>query len=126
VKQLNNALIFGINYGGSVWRGKEGSLYAEYPLIFNIKAENEFIAAIIWYEEQQSGLGARFESETEKQLQKIIANPFAYHFSKGNFRESSIDHFPFTIVYATNEKNKTIYISSVSHTSRNPKGKYRK
>jgi hypothetical protein len=33
VKQLNNALIFGINYGGSVWRGKEGSLYAEYPII---------------------------------------------------------------------------------------------
>ncbi len=31
MKQLNNALIFEINYGGSVWRGKEGSLYAEYP-----------------------------------------------------------------------------------------------
>ena len=31
MKQLNNSLIFGINYGGSVWRGKEGSLYAEYP-----------------------------------------------------------------------------------------------
>ncbi len=37
MKQLNNALIFGINYGGSVWRGKEGSLYAEYPLSVKCK-----------------------------------------------------------------------------------------
>ena len=97
-----------------------------YTLIFNSKAENEFIAASEWYEEQAPGLGERFEREAEKQLQKIIANPFAYHFSKGNFRESSVDQFPFTIVYAVNEKAKTIYISSIFHTSRNPKGKYRR
>ena len=97
-----------------------------YTLIFNALAENEYIAAILWYEEQQPGLGARFESETGKQLQRIIANPFAYHYSKRNFREASVEHFPFTIVYAANERNKTIYISSVFHTSRNPKGKYRK
>ncbi len=96
-----------------------------YTLAFNSKAVDEYIAAILWYEEQVAGLGKRFEQETEKQLQKIIANPFAYHFSKGNFRESSVYHFPFTIVFVINEKNKTIYISSIFHTSRNPRGKYR-
>ena len=97
-----------------------------YTLIFNTDAENEFISAYTWYEEQQKGLGERFEKETEKQLEKIRTNPLFYHISKGNYRELSIDHFPFTIVYVVNKKNKTIYISSVFHTSRNPKGKYRK
>ncbi len=97
-----------------------------YTLIFNIDAENEFIAAYQWYEEQQKGLGDRFENETEKQFEKIKANPLIFHLSKGNFRESLIDHFPFTIVYVVNKKNKTVYISSVFHTSRNPKEKYRK
>ena len=80
----------------------------------------------MWYETQQEGLGERFEQETEKQIEKIIANPLLYHLSKGNYRESLIDHFPFTIVYVLNKKENTIYISSVFHTSRNPKGKYRK
>jgi len=97
-----------------------------YTLAFNSKAENEYIAACMWYEEQAPGLGKRFELEIEKQLQKIISNPLAYHFSKGNFRESLIYHFPFTIVFVINEKDRTIYISSIFHTSRNPKGKYRR
>ncbi len=97
-----------------------------YSLVFNAHAEDEFIAAYKWYEEQQKGLGERFQLETEKQLQKIISNPLAYHFSKGNFRESSLVHFPFTIVFVLKENKKIIYISSIFHTSRNPKGKYRK
>ena len=51
MKQLNNALIFGINYGGSVWRGKEGSLYAEYPLckpvVYLEKNKGKFEKAIM-------------------------------------------------------------------------------
>ncbi len=97
-----------------------------YSLIFNSEAEKEFSSAYQWYEEQQTGLGERFQLETEKQIQKIIANPEAYHLSKGNFRESLVSHFPFTVVYAIDKRKKTIYISSIFHTSRNPKGKYRK
>ena len=97
-----------------------------YTLIFNVEAENEYLTAFIWYEEQQKGLGERFENETEEQLGKIKANPLLYHFSKGNYRESFLTNFPFTIVYVVNKKAKTIYISSVFHTSRNPKEKYRK
>ncbi len=97
-----------------------------FTLIFNDKAKDEYIATILWYEEREPGLGERFESETEKQLRKITSNPYAYHYSKGKFRESSVDDFPFTIIYKINEKNNTIYISSIFHTSRNPKGKYRR
>ncbi len=97
-----------------------------YSLIFNLDAENEFVAAYKWYEEKQQGLGDKFQQETERQLSLIVANPLAYHLSKGNFRESLIAHFPFIIVFALNNRKKTIYISAIFHTSRNPKKKYRK
>jgi len=97
-----------------------------YTLIFNAEAENEYLAAYAWYEEKQQGLGERFESEIEKQLEEIRLNPLIYHFSKGNYREALVLHFPFSIVYFLNKKKKTIYISAIFHTSRNPKGKYRK
>ena len=97
-----------------------------YTLIFNSEAEKEFSAAYQWYEEQQTGLGERFEQEAERQIQKILAGPETYHLSKGNYRESLISRFPFTIVYVVNKRKKTIYISSIFHTSRNPKGKYRR
>jgi plasmid stabilization system protein ParE len=97
-----------------------------YSLIFNIEAENEFIAAYKWYEEQQEGLCERFQQETEDQIQKIIANPFVYHISKGSFRESLVPHFPFMIVYILSKKKKTVHISAIFHTSRNLKNKYRK
>ncbi len=48
MKQLNNALIFGINYGGSVWRGKEGSLYAEYPSESMLSVSSLRLRAIFW------------------------------------------------------------------------------
>ena len=97
-----------------------------YTLIFNSEAEKEYSAAYQWYEGQQPGLGERFLQETEHQIQKIIANPEAYHLSKGNYRESLVGHFPFTVVYAIAKRKKTIYISSIFHTSRDPKGKYRR
>jgi len=97
-----------------------------YTLVFNSEAEKEFSAAYHWYEEQLTGLGERFQQETDQQIQKILANPGTYHLSKGNYRESLVSHFPFTVVYAIDKRKKTIYISSIFHTSRNPKGKYRK
>jgi len=48
-----------------------------YTLIFNSRAENEYVSARLWYEEQVPGLGERFEQEIEKKLQKITFNPFA-------------------------------------------------
>ena len=97
-----------------------------FTLLFHIEANKEFISAYQWYEERQIGLGERFIYEAEKQIDNIISNPFLFHFSKGIYREVSIGNFPFTIVYKVNQKKNTIFISSIFHTSRNPRFKYRK
>lgn len=42
-----------------------------YDILFHPKAEKEYLEAYDWYEQQQKGLGARFEHFIEKQLHKI-------------------------------------------------------
>ncbi len=96
-----------------------------YVLVFNTEVEAEFNEAFDWYEAQQAGLGEKFEAEVEQQLFAISVNPQYYHFSKGKYREAVLTKFPFSIVYKVNARKRTVYISAIYHTSRNPKDKYR-
>ncbi len=91
------------------------------------KAAQEYIASYLWYEEQQSGLGERFASAVRKRLDDLVTNPERYPKKKGSFREIILDKtFPFTIVYFLEKKSSLIVITSIFHTSRHPKHKYRK
>jgi len=98
----------------------------DYILMFHPEAVEEYQEAFVWYEQQESGLGLHFEKMVEDRLQKIVEHPEHYGMVKKPFREVSIDVFPFVIVYKFNKKHKSIYISSVFHTSRNTRSKYRK
>ena len=97
-----------------------------YKLIFHPLAEEEYIEAFKWYENEQKGLGERFERLVELKLQQITLHPENYGFSKGGFRETSIDIFPYTIVYKIFKRKNLIYVSAIYHTKRNPRNKYRK
>ncbi len=97
-----------------------------YQLLFHPQAEKEYSEAYQWYEQQQKGLGDRFEQMVDHRLQQIIQHPEYYKISKAPFREASIETFPFTIVYKSNKKRNIILISAIYHNKRNPKYKYRK
>ncbi len=97
-----------------------------YPLIFHPKAEEEYRKAYQWYEQAQRGLGARFETMVEKRLEQIGGNPEYYHISKAPYREVAVEFFPYSIVYKLNKRKKLIYISTIYHTKRHPRHKYRK
>ena len=75
-----------------------------------------------WYEEQSIGLGERFVTEVDDYLQLISNNPyqFAIQFS-GKYRFALLRHFPFRIVYSIDESVEKVYVSSIFHTSRDPK-----
>jgi len=85
-------------------------------------ATDDLQDAFDWYEEQVIGLGERFVREVDDYLELISKNPyqFAVQFS-GKYRFALLKHFPFRIVYRIDEKNGRIYISSIFHTSRNPR-----
>ena len=93
-----------------------------YKFFLTLKAEQEIYESGDWYEEQQEGLGYRFEKGVLEKIKTIIKNPLHYPF-KGKWREAGLDKFPFLITYRIDEENKTLIILSVFHTSRHHKKK---
>ena len=94
-----------------------------YTVDLLFKARREIFEGWIWYEEQQPGLGDRFEEDIFRKIGLIEANPLHYPLKK-KAREALADDFPYLIVYRINEKRKLIMIVSVFHTSRHPRKKY--
>jgi len=90
------------------------------------KALEEFKNASIWYEERQVGLGLRFEQIVEIKINQILNRPETYAKIKGPFRQVKIKTFPYVIVYSFSAMKHEVYISSIFHTKRNPRGKYRR
>jgi plasmid stabilization system protein ParE len=94
--------------------------------MFTIKlfqtASTDLQEAYDWYEEQSVGLGDRFIREVDSYLDLISENPyqFAIQFS-GKYHFALLKHFPFRIVYRIDKVEKSIFVSAVFHTSRDPK-----
>jgi plasmid stabilization system protein ParE len=97
-----------------------------YILKYSSKAEAEYFTAFDYYEDQLDGLGDRFEQSVANKIDQIIKNPYQYSGKKSNYRESWVKDFPFLIVYKILVQKQIILITSIFHTSRNPKKKYRK
>ena len=93
-----------------------------YTIDLLFKAHQEIFEGWKWYEEQQAGLGYRFEEEVFKKIELIGSNPLHYPLKKGT-HEVNMDTFPYLIVYRINERSKLIIVVSVFHTSRHPKKK---
>jgi plasmid stabilization system protein ParE len=92
---------------------------------FLVKARLELFEARLWYEEQQPGLGKRFKEDVLDKIALILNNPLHYPSKRNGHREANTDVFPFIIVYKIASKQSKIFIVSVFHTSRHPKGKYK-
>ena len=98
-----------------------------YIIRLHPKADEEYIAAYTWYEEQQAGLGERFIKAVRERMESIANNPETFG-SKDNihFREALIEAFPYIIVYKVYKQKNEIFMSAIYHAKRHPKKKYRK
>lgn len=85
----------------------------------------ELANACIWYEEQQEGLGERFVAKIQQRLNQIIDNPEKYKIVYKNYREITIEKFPYQIVYVIEKLKRQTLIIAVFHTKRSPTQKYR-
>lgn len=90
------------------------------------EADKEYKEAAQWYEIQRIGLGEIFIESVRKKLLFIQQYPERYSKQKTNFRETPVELFPYTIVYIFYKLKKTIIVTAIYHTSRDPKKKYRK
>ena len=83
-----------------------------YSYRFHPKSKEDYNEAFAWYEDQQKGLGERFLKAVHNKIAEIISNPEAFGSrTNKNFREASLDIFPYLIVYRIN-KRKRKFISA--------------
>jgi hypothetical protein len=97
---------------------------SKYSLKISTSAETEYISSFKFYEDQQSGLGERFEKEAESLMNQIRLNPFLFQRKHKHFREAIFRKFPYLIIYEIKED--VVYIISFYHAKRDPKGKLKR
>jgi plasmid stabilization system protein ParE len=81
-------------------------------------ADEEFKAAIAFYESQQPGLGDAFLQRASESFELILAQPLAGQVLADAFRRRLIRQFPYSIVYRI--ENDTVFVLAVAHWSRRP------
>lgn len=85
---------------------------------FHSEAEEEFLAAIEYYEQCQPGLGLRFSEEVYASIQRICDHPYSWTALDSITRRCLTNKFPFGILYRIVENN--IQIMAVMNLHRKP------
>ncbi|MBW8873693.1 MAG: type II toxin-antitoxin system RelE/ParE family toxin [Acidobacteria bacterium] len=87
---------------------------------FNPLAEQELLEAIQYYEEQSSGLGAKFSAEVERSLTFLRRYPEAAPRILGSIRRFVLPLFPYYLLYRP-LKSGDLRILAVGHQKRHPR-----
>jgi plasmid stabilization system protein ParE len=88
-------------------------------IIFEPEARLEFEDAVLWYEEQQPGLGDRFEAEVHATFSRILQDPERFPFADKTVRRARVEVFTSFSAYFSIELH-FIGIVSVFHGARDP------
>ena len=81
-------------------------------------AEQEFIEAVDYYNDQCSGLGYEFAAEITNTLERISTFPKAWPQISPLTRRCITNKFPFGVIYQL--RNDDILIVAIMHMKRNP------
>jgi len=65
-----------------------------FSVIFSSDAEADYRESFSWYEQQQEGLGTRFENAVFSCLQKISDHPEHYGTMNGGLKKMLVPKFP--------------------------------
>ena len=87
-------------------------------LKFRPDAVQDLDNAVLWYENNQKGLGERFLLAVDASIESITRNYNTYPQIYKNFRRKIIKKFPYSIVYCI--EGNTIVVLAVFHSKRNP------
>lgn len=85
---------------------------------FDLDARAEFLAAVEYYEECQTGLGRCFRVAFQRELDGICAMPFRCRVLHARFRRCLVPKFPHAIIFVIEPD--FILIVAVAHTKRKP------
>lgn len=81
-------------------------------------AENEFTAALCWYADHSHVVAEAFDSEFDRTLAKIAAQPDGFPKCDERNRYVLMRRFPYQIIFR--KIGDTVTIIAVAHTAREP------
>ena len=85
---------------------------------FHPDAEQEFREAVLWYENQRTGLGSEFVLSIDESIERIRKSPEAYPEIYGHVRKIVVRRFPFAVFYDTTSLE--LRVIAVFHSRRDP------
>jgi plasmid stabilization system protein ParE len=85
---------------------------------FHPAAEQEFLEATTYYDEQETGLGLDFASEVVATVDRITAYPNAWPLVDEGVRRALLRTYPYGLIYAVDSDQ--VFILAVMHLHRSP------
>lgn len=92
-----------------------------YKISIDPEALQDIQDATDWYNERLAGLGGHFQKQVKTQISTLKKNAGAYSLRYEDVQCMLIRRFPFLVHYTISEKQKTVEVFAVLHTSRNPR-----
>ena len=87
-------------------------------LQFLPEAKAEVRDITTYYEEQVTGLGARFKEDLLQVTRSIVINPLIRRERQGGYRRANMPGFPYYVVYIL--AGPAVIVVAVAHSSRHP------
>lgn len=87
-------------------------------LVIQPQSDLDIQAAAVWYEDQRSGLGARFLDELDHVLRRIVDNPQQFPRLEDEVQRALLRHFPYGVYFHAEEGS--INVLAVLHLHRHP------
>jgi predicted alpha/beta-fold hydrolase len=85
---------------------------------FHRAAQEEFLAAIEWYESRSHGLGGDFASETIRAVRRAESMPEAWPVVAPDLRRVMVHRFPYAVIYSMDGNQLIVF--AVMHFRRKP------
>jgi plasmid stabilization system protein ParE len=92
-----------------------------YEIIVDPAASLDITESIDWYNKAQTDLGLRFYKQVQATINSIHKNPFAFAVRYKTTRTALVKKFPYLVHYFVDAEKNLIVVTSVLHTSRDPK-----
>ena len=93
----------------------------KYSVKIEPEALNDLQEITDWYNEQQAGLGGRFQKTTIKHINSLNKDPQIYAIRYMKIRCISIIKFPYMVHFYINDENNAVEVLAVISTDRNPR-----
>lgn len=81
-------------------------------------AELDIAEAQVWYETQQTALGAEFRSEISRVVDRLVTNPLIYQTVHRDIRRAIVRRFPYLVWYRVS--GGTVIILACTYAGRDP------